>query len=53
MVPYVVVRSIPGERFTQIVETGKHRLFADKQESFGGSDHGPGPYAFLLAALGT
>jgi len=53
MVPYVVVRSVPGERFTQVVHSGKHQLFADKQNSFGGSDRGPGPYAYLLAALGS
>ena len=53
MVPYVTVRSLPGERFTQIIESGKHRLFADKQISVGGSDNGPGPYAYLLAALGA
>ena len=52
MVPYVVVRSMPGERFTQTVETGKHRLLVDKQTSFGGSSRGPG-YAYLLAALGS
>ena len=53
MVPYVVVRSMPGERFTQTVQTGKDRLLVDKQTSFGGSDRGPGPYAYLLAALGS
>lgn len=53
MAPYVTVRSFPGERFTQIIESGKHQLFADKQMSFGGSDIGPGPYAYLLAALGA
>ena len=53
MAPYVIVRSIKGERFSQSVETGKHRLIADKQTSFGGSDRGPGPYAYLLAALGS
>lgn len=53
MAPYVVVRSVSGERFTQLVETGRHQLFADKQTSFGGSDRGPGPYAYLLAALGS
>ena len=53
MTPYVVVRSVSGERFTQAVEVGKHQLFADKLISFGGSDRGPGPYAYLLAALGS
>jgi uncharacterized OsmC-like protein len=53
MTPYVVVRSMPGERFTQIVETGEHQLIADKQIAFGGANRGPGPYAYLLAALGS
>ncbi len=53
MASNVVVRSVSGERFTQVVETGKHQLFADEPESFGGSDRGPGPYEYLLAALGT
>ena len=49
----VVVRSRPGERFTQEVEIGKHRLIADEPISYGGSDQGPGPYRYLLAALGA
>ena len=49
----VVVRSVPGERFTQEVETGRHKLLGDEPESYGGSDLGPGPYEYLLAALGT
>ena len=53
MDPYVIVRSVPGERFTQTVSVGRHQLFADKQTSFGGSDQGSGPYAYLLASLGS
>ena len=53
MNPYVIVRSMPGEPFAQNINAGKHRLIADKQLSFGGSDRGPGPYGFLLAALGA
>ena len=53
MASNVVVRSVFGERFTQMIETGKHRLNADEPESVGGSDRGPGPYEYLLAALGT
>ena len=53
MALYVVVRSVSGERFTQVVETGRHQLFADKQISFCGADRGPGSYAYLLAALGS
>ncbi|MGD8887551.1 MAG: hypothetical protein PVF14_05150 [Desulfobacterales bacterium] len=49
----VVVRTVSGERFTQTVEAGKHQLYADEPESVGGSDRGPGPYEYLLTALGT
>ena len=53
MASNVVVRTVPGERFTQEVESGKHRFFGDEPESVGGSDRGPGPYEYLLTALGT
>ena len=53
MTTKIDVRSVPGERFTQAVETGKHQLFADEPVSYGGSDRGPGPYEYLLAALGS
>ncbi len=53
MAPNVVVRSVSGQRFTQEVEAGRHKLLADEPESHGGSDRGPGPYEYLLAALGT
>ena len=49
----IVVRSVTGEQFTQEIEAGKHRLVGDEPASFGGSDRGPGPYEYLLAALGT
>lgn len=53
MAATVVVRSVSGERFTQIIESGTHQLIADEPEAYGGSDRGPGPYEYLLAALGT
>jgi len=53
MASNIVVRNVSGERFTQTVEAGKHQLLADEPESVGGSDRGPGPYEYLLAALGT
>ena len=53
MASNVVTRSVSGERFTQVVETGTHQLFVDEPESVGGSDRGPGPYEYLLAALGS
>ncbi len=49
----VVVRSVAEERFTQVIESGEHRLYADEPKSVGGSDRGLGPYEFLLAALGA
>ncbi len=53
MDPYVVVRSLEGEHFTQEITSGTHTLFSDKEKSFGGADRGPGPYGYLLAALGS
>ena len=49
----VLVRSVPGQRFTQTISSGRHIFFADRLESQGGSDKGPGPYSYLLAALGS
>jgi putative redox protein len=39
--------------FTTEITAGKHHLIADEPESVGGDDHGPSPYGYLLAALGT
>lgn len=49
----LIVRSVRGERFTQEIESGSHKMLADEPESHGGSNRGPGPYEYLLAALGT
>jgi putative redox protein len=49
----VTTRSVAGERFTQVIEAGGHRLLADRPVTLGGSDLGPGPYSYLLAALGA
>jgi len=49
----VTIRSIEGERFTQLIEAGGHKLIADRSVLMGGSDSGPGPYSFLLTALGA
>lgn len=48
----VVVRGgVTG--FTQEILAGKHPLTADEPVSAGGTDAGPSPYEFLLAALGS
>ncbi len=39
--------------FRQSVRTPNHELVADEPKSVGGTDLGPNPYEFLLAALGT
>jgi uncharacterized OsmC-like protein len=39
--------------FKQEIIAGKHRLLADEPVSAGGSDVGPDPYDYLLAALGV
>ena len=50
--PAVVVRGT-ARSFKQEILAGKHNLVADEPLSVGGSDAGPGPYDYLLAALGS
>ena len=50
--PDVVVRGTAREFFQEIV-SGKHHLRADEPESYGGKDQAPGPYEYLLIALGS
>jgi hypothetical protein len=47
----VVVRETGRGQFQRGVISGPHRLLADEPASVGRLDSGPGPYAFLLAAL--
>ena len=47
----VIVRSGPG--LVQQIQAGPHALVADEPVTAGGTDAGPDPYAFLLAALGA
>lgn len=51
--PSVLVTETLEGKFQQIVQTGKHRLFADEPESYGGMDSGPSPYDLLGSALGA
>ena len=39
--------------FAQEIVVGRHRLTGDEPASAGGTDTGPNPYGFLLAALGS
>src|SRR3954465_7307755 len=50
--PDVVVRGNARE-FLQEIVTGKHHLRADEPVSYGGKDAAPGPYDYLLTALGV
>ena len=52
MPTFITVRSLPGELYTQTVDTGRHQLLSDEPESVGGADRGPNPYEWLLGALG-
>ena len=47
-----IEESLTG-RFTQNMRSGRHTLIADEPESAGGNDAGPGPYEYLLMALGA
>lgn len=46
----LVTETLEG-KFQQTVIAGRHRLFADEPESYGGLDSGPSPYDFLSIAL--
>jgi uncharacterized OsmC-like protein/fermentation-respiration switch protein FrsA (DUF1100 family) len=49
----VVVRETRNSKLQQTVTIGPHRLIADEPVAVGGEDTGPGPYDFLLTALGA
>ena len=49
----VEVRETRTGRLTQRVRVGRHALLADEPVAQGGDDAGPGPYDYLLAALGA
>jgi putative redox protein len=50
--PDIVVRG-NATSFLQDVVAGSHRLQADEPVSYGGGDAAPGPYDYLLTALGV
>jgi uncharacterized OsmC-like protein len=50
--PHIIVRG-RAAGFAQEIEIGPHRLKGDEPVAFGGTDTGPSPYDFLLAALGA
>ena len=49
----VVVRETRNGKFQNTVSIGPHRMLADEPVASGGEDTGPGPYDFLLTALGA
>ena len=49
----VEVSETRSGRFQQRVRAGGHLLVADEPVAVGGEDAGPGPYDYLLAALGA
>jgi putative redox protein len=49
----VVVRETRNSKFQQTVMVGPHQMLADEPVAAGGEDSGPGPYDFLLTALGA
>ena len=50
--PHVVVRG-NANGFLQEVVSGRHHLQADEPAAAGGNDAAPGPYDYLLIALGV
>jgi len=42
-----------GAGMRQDIVAGGHRMVADEPVDAGGTDAGPNPYEFLLAALGS
>jgi putative redox protein len=49
----VVVSETGASRLQNVIAAGKHRVLADEPLEVGGMDSGPGPYDFLLGALGA
>jgi len=51
--PRTVVVTGNADGFAQEIAAGTHRVLADEPREAGGTDTGPNPYDFLLAALGS
>ena len=51
--PRAVIVEGSGAAFAQAIEVNGHHLIGDEPVAAGGSDTGPNPYDYLLAALGT
>lgn len=49
----VVVSETGASKLQNMIAAGKHRVLADEPLEVGGLDTGPGPYDFLLGALGA
>lgn len=49
----VVVRTVPGGKFSHEVSVGGHRIPADESEEVGGNDRGPCPFELVMAGLGA
>jgi uncharacterized OsmC-like protein/alpha/beta superfamily hydrolase len=49
----VEVSETRGGHLVQRIRAGRHLLLADEPVAVGGEDSGPGPYDYLLAALGA
>ena len=52
-ISYVEVEESLTGRYMQTARSGKHTFIVDEPVTAGGSDNGPGPYEYLLAALGA
>jgi len=49
----VVVSETRASKLQNVIAAGRHRILADEPVEVGGMDSGPGPYDFLLGALGA
>lgn len=49
----VVHIHLGDQNYKTVMNAGEHELIADEPESAGGGNQGPGPYDYLLMALGS